>query len=310
MRRAGGRDWQDGRPLVSHKLQNSCCCCCRCRCSKLWHQLVLCFRAGGLVAFEAGPLACGEAHAAHGCSVACRCSALPAAIAACCRAPARGPASAAVCSHVHKCAPLPPASPFWCRSPLCSVPHFSFLSSSLSSSFLTPLQHLSHFSSLSSSRCSYLQKRVLNSSKGPAVWALRAQTDKLEYAASMRRVLETTPNLSIREGAPPGGNTVAHARRRDQQGSCMASRPAGAAPRRAQLSCPLVGPPARRPHDACATCAVHARLLVRVRSLCNRDDSCNAGRRRACKCGRMRPAGCPSKPASSISHFTLQLQAW
>ncbi|KAL4435596.1 hypothetical protein ABPG77_002559 [Micractinium sp. CCAP 211/92] len=48
-------------------------------------------------------------------------------------------------------------------------------------------------------RC-YLQKRVLNSSKGPAVWALRAQTDKLEYAASMRRVLETTPNLSIREG--------------------------------------------------------------------------------------------------------------
>jgi tRNA U34 5-carboxymethylaminomethyl modifying enzyme MnmG/GidA len=47
---------------------------------------------------------------------------------------------------------------------------------------------------------SYLQKRVLNASKGPAVWALRAQTDKLEYAAAMRRVLEDTPNLSIREG--------------------------------------------------------------------------------------------------------------
>lgn len=47
---------------------------------------------------------------------------------------------------------------------------------------------------------SYLQKRVLNASKGPAVWALRAQTDKLEYAATMRRVLEETPNLSIREG--------------------------------------------------------------------------------------------------------------
>lgn len=47
---------------------------------------------------------------------------------------------------------------------------------------------------------SYLQKRVLNASKGPAVWALRAQTDKLEYAASMRRVLEETPNLYIREG--------------------------------------------------------------------------------------------------------------
>lgn len=31
------------------------------------------------------------------------------------------------------------------------------------------------------------------------MWALRAQTDKLEYAAVMRRVLEATPNLSIRE---------------------------------------------------------------------------------------------------------------
>ena len=45
------------------------------------------------------------------------------------------------------------------------------------------------------------QKRVLNRSKGPAVWALRAQTDKLEYAATMRRVLEDTPGLHIREGA-------------------------------------------------------------------------------------------------------------
>jgi tRNA uridine 5-carboxymethylaminomethyl modification enzyme len=36
--------------------------------------------------------------------------------------------------------------------------------------------------------------------QGPAVWALRAQTDKLEYATEMRRVLESTPNLHIREG--------------------------------------------------------------------------------------------------------------
>lgn len=47
-------------------------------------------------------------------------------------------------------------------------------------------------------RC-YLQKRVLNRSKGPAVWALRAQTDKLEYARTMREVLENTPNLQLRE---------------------------------------------------------------------------------------------------------------
>ena len=46
----------------------------------------------------------------------------------------------------------------------------------------------------------YLQKRVLNSSRGPAVWALRAQTDKREYALVMKQIVENQPNLSIREG--------------------------------------------------------------------------------------------------------------
>jgi len=46
----------------------------------------------------------------------------------------------------------------------------------------------------------YLQKRVLNASRGPAVWALRAQTDKWEYSREMRLRLEREPNLSIREG--------------------------------------------------------------------------------------------------------------
>jgi len=46
----------------------------------------------------------------------------------------------------------------------------------------------------------YLQKRILNSSRGPAVWALRAQTDKREYAAEMKTVVENEPNLSVREG--------------------------------------------------------------------------------------------------------------
>ncbi|KMZ73580.1 tRNA uridine 5-carboxymethylaminomethyl modification enzyme mnmG [Zostera marina] len=45
----------------------------------------------------------------------------------------------------------------------------------------------------------YLQKRILNISKGPAVHALRAQTDKREYAMEMRRIVESTPNLFIRE---------------------------------------------------------------------------------------------------------------
>lgn len=49
----------------------------------------------------------------------------------------------------------------------------------------------------------YLQRRVLNRSKGPAVWALRAQTDKREYSQSMRSVLEArmaSGILDVREG--------------------------------------------------------------------------------------------------------------
>ncbi len=46
----------------------------------------------------------------------------------------------------------------------------------------------------------YLQKRVLNASRGPAVWALRAQTDKREYATVMKTIVENQPNLTIREG--------------------------------------------------------------------------------------------------------------
>ncbi len=46
----------------------------------------------------------------------------------------------------------------------------------------------------------YLQKRVLNSSRGPAVWALRAQTDKREYARVMRDIVERQENLVVREG--------------------------------------------------------------------------------------------------------------
>ncbi|MFQ4135787.1 tRNA uridine-5-carboxymethylaminomethyl(34) synthesis enzyme MnmG [Nodosilinea sp. PGN35] len=46
----------------------------------------------------------------------------------------------------------------------------------------------------------YLQKRVLNNSRGPAVWALRAQTDKRDYAAVMKTIVENQGNLVIREG--------------------------------------------------------------------------------------------------------------
>ena len=49
-----------------------------------------------------------------------------------------------------------------------------------------------------------LQKRVLNASRGPAVWALRAQTDKREYARQMLQLLQHTANLSLREAMVTG----------------------------------------------------------------------------------------------------------
>lgn len=45
----------------------------------------------------------------------------------------------------------------------------------------------------------YLQMRLLNTQKGPAVWALRAQADKLLYQQEMRKELEKQPNLFIRQ---------------------------------------------------------------------------------------------------------------
>ncbi len=49
-----------------------------------------------------------------------------------------------------------------------------------------------------------LQKRLLNASRGPAVWALRAQTDKRLYARQMLQLLQHTPNLALREAMVTG----------------------------------------------------------------------------------------------------------
>jgi len=46
----------------------------------------------------------------------------------------------------------------------------------------------------------YIQSKMLNVSKGPAVHSLRAQADKQEYSRTMRMVLENTPNLTIKQG--------------------------------------------------------------------------------------------------------------
>lgn len=45
----------------------------------------------------------------------------------------------------------------------------------------------------------YLQMKTLNASKGPAVRALRAQSDKAEYRAFTRKLVESEPNLKLRQ---------------------------------------------------------------------------------------------------------------
>ena len=61
-----------------------------------------------------------------------------------------------------------------------------------------------------------IQFRLLNTSRGPAVWSPRAQADKKQYRVRMRQVLEAEPNLRIKQAevvdlvlasaAAPGGN--------------------------------------------------------------------------------------------------------
>lgn len=46
----------------------------------------------------------------------------------------------------------------------------------------------------------FIQSKMLNTSKGPAVHSLRAQADKKDYSRSMLRVLENTDNLVIKQG--------------------------------------------------------------------------------------------------------------
>ena len=46
----------------------------------------------------------------------------------------------------------------------------------------------------------YIQMRMLNTGKGPAVQALRAQADKHAYATAMKQTIEACPNLDLKQG--------------------------------------------------------------------------------------------------------------
>src|ERR1700722_4862662 len=50
----------------------------------------------------------------------------------------------------------------------------------------------------------YLQMRMLNSSRGPAVQSLRAQSDKREYSGWMKCFVESQPNLTIKQAMVTG----------------------------------------------------------------------------------------------------------
>jgi tRNA uridine 5-carboxymethylaminomethyl modification enzyme len=49
-----------------------------------------------------------------------------------------------------------------------------------------------------------IQFRLLNTSRGPAVWSPRAQCDKKQYRIRVKQLLELEPNLSIRQGEVAG----------------------------------------------------------------------------------------------------------
>lgn len=46
----------------------------------------------------------------------------------------------------------------------------------------------------------YIQTRMLNTAKGPAVYSLRAQADKAKYHTEMKKTLENTDNLIVKQG--------------------------------------------------------------------------------------------------------------
>ena len=46
----------------------------------------------------------------------------------------------------------------------------------------------------------FIQSRMLNTGKGPAVYSLRAQADKMNYKKRMRSAVENQPNLTLRQG--------------------------------------------------------------------------------------------------------------
>ena len=77
-----------------------------------------------------------------------------------------------------------------------------------------------------------IQFRLLNTSRGPAVWSPRAQCDKQQYRLKMRQVLESEPNLRIKQAevadlildSQPSGESPPELEQRDDRRLGHASR--------------------------------------------------------------------------------------
>ncbi len=76
-----------------------------------------------------------------------------------------------------------------------------------------------------------IQFRLLNTSRGPAVWSPRAQCDKQAYRLKMREVLESQPNLKIKQAevadliieASPATPSTGHSEERRDEESAFAT---------------------------------------------------------------------------------------
>ncbi len=106
-----------------------------------------------------------------------------------------------------------------------------------------------------------IQFRLLNTSRGPAVWSPRAQCDKQAYRLKMREVLESQPNLKIKQAE------VAELILESSQFSVHSSQPRSDVDftenrelRTENSQARVLGVrPARRPHRRRASCDHHYR---------------------------------------------------
>ena len=76
----------------------------------------------------------------------------------------------------------------------------------------------------------FIQSKMLNVSKGPAVHSLRAQADKSEYSKRMRQVLEQQPNLQIKQAEVTELLTIEDIKHMDSDGNIVSYETDGSDP--------------------------------------------------------------------------------